>query len=619
MSVAGTSRLRIRGPLAGAALLLAATAAHATPQEATDPPERVIPLRVLVDEEIRTREGWEAQLIDILEAASRTFEEDFRIRFRWREFEPWSSDDDAPSMEELLDDAGRIGPGDAELVVGLTGQVGRRTAREPIPYASQGKAHYFGPNLVCWVPPSRQRREDFRSATRLVHELGHVFGVWHLGTPADVMHRSGNPEPRRRFSAPAAEAIRIVRDIDFRKGVLGVSEEQFRRLAGVFGPDHLPDQRFPAVDALVWAANRAPDPSTALEILARADRLAELAHGTRSLPRAAVLCAMAELTEGAAAERWWSRAIEYDELPFHDLSPVRREAVGEARRRRGVHLGVSGRWTEAVRELEHVVAMRRRFPSDASEALGTALHHLGWALTGRGDHAAAIERLQEADAVLTAAMGEDSGHRDAVRHELAQARRVAAVGPTVSVVSQPYPIRQPELVASRAPFPPTAHPLSFDLGEASWLTRLQDEFHLAQPSSIRVRGTGRATVSLRRVVDGVAEPARTQTVDFHDRSSLVRIDTALAVTPGGRVRSAVGLQYDDPLDPARTVVDVDTGDDLPYEGSRLISAGHLAPPSREPATHPWGAWIPFRRWVWEGAAGGERHTLVLELRFEPGQ
>jgi hypothetical protein len=212
---------------------------------------RTIRVRVACDEEWRAKERWATVARGRLERASAVFEKRFALRWKAVDVVQWRSDDDAPTMRELIEQLERDVPlADVDVVVGFTGQTRAKAADRD--YAQAGVAWCFGRSAL--VRESREGAPDDWYVGALAHELGHVMGAWHATTPDSVMFQSGGRTTHERFDAVSAGVIELCRDLDFARGVDWLDDTRRRRLRELYREGHASDSSLAYAEVV---ANRA--------------------------------------------------------------------------------------------------------------------------------------------------------------------------------------------------------------------------------------------------------------------------------------------------------------------------------------------------------------------------
>ena len=223
----------------------------------------------------RFRPQWRMRTDAILREASAHFAIEFGIRFQavavaaWQFREAPATADAA--MEQLHRQVGANSKHDLIVAFTLFAFPGSRRGSE-----IRGLSHYFSRYVIvpdAWRPTG--------AVTRLIHELGHVFGAFHDREPGSIMAPVYRATPSQIiFSRPTIEVITATRDVDFQQGVRSLdarTARQIQRLYQTYRHRSEPPDRDPISAAYQHLADRAQwDGAT--EEAAALRRQAELAH-----------------------------------------------------------------------------------------------------------------------------------------------------------------------------------------------------------------------------------------------------------------------------------------------------------------------------------------------------
>ena len=191
-------------------LLLAAAPACGRPSSS----QRVISLTVAVDREFRTLPEFETVIRRRIESISELYAS-CGVKWTVAAVVPWESTSPDGDLElrrrRLTLD---IPPTDADIRLGI---VRRRTTEPPL-----GSAVPFTNTLV--VVDFADQTEEFNTVV-LAHELGHLFGAWHVDDPQSAMAERPST---LRFDERSRSVIARMRDVDFRKGIDALDQEADR-------------------------------------------------------------------------------------------------------------------------------------------------------------------------------------------------------------------------------------------------------------------------------------------------------------------------------------------------------------------------------------------------------
>jgi hypothetical protein len=211
-------------------LVLAFTLAivfHAKAQEEL----RIIKVRIAADEEFRKRDQWGTLIRERFKAVSDVFESNFYIRFEITDIVPWESSASDPGLLEFYQDMqSKVSFNGAELVMGFSAK--KNTG------IITGLAKQFGNSAVI---PDRvlngQTNEELTNKTS-IHELLHIFGMFHVQDKNSIMYFSAHPMV---FDDQTRRHMQLMRDYDFRHGVIGINEAKAKKIQTIYGEGHADD------------------------------------------------------------------------------------------------------------------------------------------------------------------------------------------------------------------------------------------------------------------------------------------------------------------------------------------------------------------------------------------
>jgi tetratricopeptide (TPR) repeat protein len=187
------------------ALLLAGCATGGVP---VPQPTRTVRLVMAVDDAFRAYTAWEAELRRAVANVSEIYENRVGIRYEVVRIVPWPQV--GVVRQELFDRLAVLAKDDADIVVGVSGGCANTHLL--------GVARIFaGPAIVTTGCP-HPGRPGFSLEQLLVHELAHVFGVFHPAGGVSVM-RSG---PAIAFDSQMLRVLRLTRTMDLSRGVEGL-------------------------------------------------------------------------------------------------------------------------------------------------------------------------------------------------------------------------------------------------------------------------------------------------------------------------------------------------------------------------------------------------------------
>ncbi len=177
------------------------------------------------------REKWQARTRGILEAAAARFEQQFPIHFRVVGYRDWEYKTAPQTAGDAFQWLHKIPLGDADLVIGFT-MVPFPGPRGEI----RGVTQYYSQYVVipdCWGTTG--------ATTRLVHELCHVFGAFHVADAHSVMQIGFERTPRVfTFGKSTEDTVGLGKDVDLKEGVGSLSPDTQTRIRAIYRTFHHP-------------------------------------------------------------------------------------------------------------------------------------------------------------------------------------------------------------------------------------------------------------------------------------------------------------------------------------------------------------------------------------------
>jgi hypothetical protein len=177
------------------------------------------------------RNDWQQRARGIVEAAAARFEQQFPIRFTVIGFRNWEYKKAPQTAGEAFEWLHKVDQGEADLVIGFT-MVPFPGPRGEI----RGVSQYFSQFVVipdCWG--------ETGATTRLVHELCHVFGAFHVVATDSVMQLGFERTPKTfRFGEPTEHTIELAKDVDLKVGVDSLSSETQDKIREIYRVHHHP-------------------------------------------------------------------------------------------------------------------------------------------------------------------------------------------------------------------------------------------------------------------------------------------------------------------------------------------------------------------------------------------
>jgi hypothetical protein len=217
------------------------------------------------------RNNWQQRARGIVEAAAARFEQRFPIHFTVVGFRDWDYKKAPQTAGDAFEWLHKVDRGDADLTIGFT-MVPFPGPRGEI----RGVSQYFSQNVVipdCWGVTG--------ATTRLVHELCHVFGAFHVVATDSVMQLGFERTPKTfRFGEPTEQTIELAKDVNLKVGVDSLSSETQDKIRELYRVHHHPLEGVdedPIVAGYRYQARRAGwvgDTARSERMQAIADRMA---------------------------------------------------------------------------------------------------------------------------------------------------------------------------------------------------------------------------------------------------------------------------------------------------------------------------------------------------------
>lgn len=238
------------GAAPGPATSAGAPAATETAAPATDG-IRILRLTALADTTYRqVVDDWRQRIRDTVAGASEYYEANFRIRLVLdKVIRSWDYGGLKDDVESRLEHVLLESPGQADLLVAFIG-FGEfyRQQEQTFFIGHLGLASPFGRHLLV------TGNDDYhvnREIAVLIHELGHVFGAFHVVDPRSPMQPCYEDIPVREIlqtqlpvDAVSAEIINLTRNVDFRQGVASLDPDTCRRLRDLARQHRHPTELF---------------------------------------------------------------------------------------------------------------------------------------------------------------------------------------------------------------------------------------------------------------------------------------------------------------------------------------------------------------------------------------
>ena len=196
---------------------------------------------------------WQQRAGELVAAASGRIEPALGLRFTVGGYRAWDYELAPKTADEGFRRLHQIELGDCDLVVAFT------LVTFPGPAAGaevRGVSNYFSQYVLI---PDQWGVSG--ATTRLVHEMCHVFGAFHVADPASVMRPAFQRTPSKfTFGDAAQQVVRLTRDVDLRRGVESLDAKTMEGVRKVYRQYHHPSERAaddPIVRGYQYQARRA--------------------------------------------------------------------------------------------------------------------------------------------------------------------------------------------------------------------------------------------------------------------------------------------------------------------------------------------------------------------------
>lgn len=197
---------------------------------------RVVTVRAIADTTYRNAfPEWRQRMRRIVEGASDYYRREYAIRLVLTETTAWEyegvSDDLDARWARLLEQS----PHEADLIVALVGYGDYSSVKGEAALTGQlGRAAFFGQHLMV---ADRKDYHENRAKTVLIHELGHVFGAFHVADQKLMMYPGYLQLPTDAiiagtvpFGETIDEVLTMTKEFDFRQGVASLSPTTQHRI-----------------------------------------------------------------------------------------------------------------------------------------------------------------------------------------------------------------------------------------------------------------------------------------------------------------------------------------------------------------------------------------------------
>jgi Flp pilus assembly protein TadD len=336
-----------------ASVLVAVALGSYQPVQAQPADLRTVTMRVAADDTYRAQPNWEANLRAIVGTVSAIYERNFQIRLVILDIVPWTTGGLTAERSLLTKLAADVPIGQADVVVAFVNQCERFI---------YGRARLFGRFITvttgCYEITTV--KEFAPPEVILSHELAHLFGVFHPARNTVSVMLLG---PADKFDDQAIRVIRLMRTLDFSRGVAGVDRETRKAWSAIYAEGHARDEPNPLAAAILYEgwtmlrSGRMSEGETAFQEAVKLDPSFADPHAGLGV----LYVARGQLEEAARELR------AAKELDFR-LVPAREEL--------GFVLLLLGKNEEALWEFREVLRVDPRLVR-ASSGLGMTLVRLG--------------------------------------------------------------------------------------------------------------------------------------------------------------------------------------------------------------------------------------------------
>ncbi len=180
---------------------------------------RELRVGIAATQDIRADTAWKEKFKERLAYASQIFEREFQIRFVPVVVWEWKLGGDIDDSGYLIEDLRNSFPlekAQVDIVIGLTRLRSYQNLTSLRDLDVIGRARPFSGYLIMRYPA--QPLLKVQEETVLAHELGHLFGAIHTKDSRSMMYPVADRQTPTAFDPVNREIIRLVREVDFKKG-----------------------------------------------------------------------------------------------------------------------------------------------------------------------------------------------------------------------------------------------------------------------------------------------------------------------------------------------------------------------------------------------------------------
>jgi Flp pilus assembly protein TadD len=232
------------GGLAALSVLLTLSEAGIPRLHAQVPEIRTVTVRVAPDEAYRAQPNWEATLRAIVKMVSDIYEKNFQIRLAILDIVPWNAGASVPPermLQKIRDD---VQIGEADVLIGFSNK-----RCERLTYGWAGSFDRYSVVMTGCLETVLLKTSAPEPV--LSHEVGHLLGAFHPALGVDSVMRGGAAD---KFDGQTTRVIRLTRNFDFKRGVMGLDSEIRRAWSAIYAEGHARDEPNPLALAIRNAA-----------------------------------------------------------------------------------------------------------------------------------------------------------------------------------------------------------------------------------------------------------------------------------------------------------------------------------------------------------------------------
>ncbi|HJN12898.1 MAG TPA: M12 family metallo-peptidase [Pirellulaceae bacterium] len=231
-----------------------------------DVTNRVVTVRAIADNTYRDAfPEWRERIRRIVASASEYYRREYSIRLVLTETSAWKYDGVAVDLKSRWARLLEQSPNEVDLIVALVGYGDYSSVNGEAAFTGQlGRAAFFGQHLMV---ADRNDYHENRAKTILLHELGHIFGAFHVADQNLMMYPGYLQLPTDEIIAgtvPFGDTIdqifAMTKEFDFRTGVNSLSPVTQRRIQSLYRLHGLPQesrQTDPITDGYKYLERRA--------------------------------------------------------------------------------------------------------------------------------------------------------------------------------------------------------------------------------------------------------------------------------------------------------------------------------------------------------------------------